>query len=124
MVEEMVGLGFKRIELSHGIRISLVPGILQAVEEGWLKFPRCIIFVRCRRSVQHAAPNLYQPSAADSRELRLWRRYTEQTLDFAVSVGAKHVVMHSGSTWYFFGSPEAKVGAAGSSKRSSRRSIC
>ena len=32
MVEEMVSLGFKRIELSHGIRLSLVPGILQAVE--------------------------------------------------------------------------------------------
>ena len=33
MVEEILELGFKRIELSHGIRISLVPGILKAVEE-------------------------------------------------------------------------------------------
>ncbi|HBM85669.1 MAG TPA: sugar phosphate isomerase/epimerase [Opitutae bacterium] len=109
MVEEIVGLGFKRIELSHGVRISLVPGILQAVEEGLVEISSVHNFCPLPRSVQHAAPNLYQPSAVDSRELNLWRRYTEQTLDFAVSVGAKHVVMHSGSTWYFFGSPEGKL---------------
>ena len=44
MVKEMTDLGFRRIELSHGIRMSLVPGILQAVEEGWLKYPLYIIF--------------------------------------------------------------------------------
>ncbi|MGK0177196.1 MAG: hypothetical protein ACI91V_001073, partial [Lentimonas sp.] len=33
MIDEMVGLGFKRIELSHGIRVSLVPGILKAIDE-------------------------------------------------------------------------------------------
>ena len=108
MVEEIVGLGFKRIELSHGVRISLVPGILQAVAEGLVEISSVHNFCPLPRSVQHAAPNLYQPSAVDSRELNLWRRYTEQTLDFAVSVGARHVVMHSGSTWYFFGSPEGK----------------
>jgi sugar phosphate isomerase/epimerase len=109
MVKEMVGLGFKRIELSHGVRISLVPGILQAVEEGLVEISSVHNFCPLPRSVQHAAPNLYQPSALDSRELALWRRYTEQTLDFAVSVHAKHVVMHSGSTWYFWGSPEDKL---------------
>ena len=36
MVEEMRALGFKRIELSHGIRISPVAGILKAVEEGMI----------------------------------------------------------------------------------------
>ena len=109
MVEEMVGLGFKRIELSHGIRISLVPGILRAVAEGLVEISSVHNFCPLPRSVQHAAPNLYQPSALDSRELELWRRYTEQTLDFTTSVGAKHVVMHSGSTWYFFSSPELKL---------------
>ena len=29
MLQEMAGLGFGHVELSHGIRISLVPGILQ-----------------------------------------------------------------------------------------------
>ena len=37
MLAEMAGLGFKHVELSHGIRIPLVPGILRAVEEGVVK---------------------------------------------------------------------------------------
>lgn len=108
MVEEMVELGFKRIELSHGIRISLVPGILQAVEEGLIEISSVHNFCPLPRSVQHAAPNLFQPSAADRRECALWKNYTEQTLDFATKVNANRVVMHSGSVWFFFGSPERK----------------
>ena len=109
MVEEMVALGFRRIELSHGVRISLIPGILRAVEEGLVEISSVHNFCPLPRSVQHAAPNLYQPSAVDARELALWLRYTEQTLNFALSVAARHVVMHSGSTWHFWGSPEAKL---------------
>lgn len=109
MVQEMIGLGFKRIELSHGIRISLVPGILQAVDEGIISISSVHNFCPLPRSVQHAAPNLYQPSAPDSRERALWRSYTEQTLDFATKVHADRVVMHSGSAWFFFGSPEDKL---------------
>ncbi len=111
MVEEIVGLGFKRIELSHGIRISLVPGILKAVEEGLVEISSVHNFCPLPNSVQHAAPNLYEPSTGDRRELRLWDQYTKQTLDFALKVGANRIVMHSGSTWYFFSSPEAKLEA-------------
>ncbi|WP_269522805.1 sugar phosphate isomerase/epimerase family protein [Coraliomargarita parva] len=109
MVEEMVGLGFKRIELSHGIRISLVPGILTAVEEGLVEISSVHNFCPLPNSVQHAAPNLYQPSSYDSREQTLWKKYSAQTFDFAVKVGAKKVVMHSGSVWFFFSSPEDKL---------------
>ena len=86
MVEEMVSLGFKRIELSHGIRLSLVPGILQAVEDGIVKISSVHNFCPLPNIVQHAAPNLFQPSSKDSRELTLWHNHTVQTLDFAVKV--------------------------------------
>lgn len=109
MVEEMLGLGFKRIELSHGIRLSLVPGILQAVEEGIVQISSLHNFCPLPGSVQHAAPNLYEPSSLDSREQGLWLRYSLQTLDFAVKVGADRVVMHSGSVSFFFVSPEARL---------------
>lgn len=109
MVEEMVGLGFKRIELSHGIRLSLVPGILQAVEEGIVEISSVHNFCPLPGSVQHAAPNLYQPSATDQREKALWHRYSLQTLDFAVKVGADRVVMHSGKVYFFFVSAEARL---------------
>lgn len=109
MIEEMVGLGFKRVELSHGIRISLVPGILKAVEEKLIEVSSVHNFCPLPNGVQSAAPNLYQPSAIDSRERMLWERYTLQTFDFAVKVGAPRIVMHSGSTWYFFQGPERKL---------------
>ena len=108
MVEEMVGLGFKRIELSHGIRISLVPGILKAVEEKLVEVGSVHNFCPIPPSAWQAAPNLFEPASTDKQERELWKRYTERTLDFAVKVGAPKVVMHSGSAWFFFGSPEAK----------------
>jgi sugar phosphate isomerase/epimerase len=111
MVEEMVGLGFKRIELSHGIRMSLVPGILKAVEEGLVTISSVHNFCPLPGSVQHAAPNLYEPSSKDEREKNLWWRYSMQTLDFAVKVHAGCVVLHSGSVRFFFRSQEAALEA-------------
>lgn len=107
MIDEVLGLGFKRIELSHGIRMSLVPGILKAVEEGIIEVSSVHNFCPLPNMVQHAAPNLYQPSSSDGRERDLWHRYSLQTLDFAVKVGAPRVVMHSGSVHFFFFSPGA-----------------
>lgn len=109
MIEEMLSLGFKRIELSHGIRLSLVPGILKAVEEGMVEISSVHNFCPLPGSVQHAAPNLYQPSSRDSRERDLWLRYSMQTLQFALKVGADRIVMHSGSVYFFFVSAEARL---------------
>lgn len=109
MVKEMTGLGFRRIELSHGIRMSLVPGILQAVEEGMVEISTLHNFCPLPASAQHAAPNLFKPTSSDAREQALWQRYTLQTLLFAQKLKADKVVLHSGSVWFFFGSPERKL---------------
>ena len=109
MVEEIVSLGFKRMELSHGIRLLLVPGILQAIEEGLIEVSSVHNFCPLPGSVQHAAPNLYEPSASDVRERNLWLRYTQQTMAFAVRVGAQRLVMHSGSVNFFLVSAELQL---------------
>ena len=109
MVEEMVSLGFKRIELSHGIRVSLVPGALKAIDKGLVEISSVHNFCPLPSGVLHAAPNLYQPSASNKRELSSWDRYTRQTFDFAKKTGAKKVVIHSGSIRFFFRSPEKKL---------------
>ena len=109
MVEEIVSLGFKRMELSHGIRLLLVPGILQAIEEGLIEVSSVHNFCPLPGSVQHAAPNLYEPSASDLRERNLWLRYTQQTMAFAVRVGAQRLVMHSGSVNFFLISAELQL---------------
>lgn len=109
MVHEMVGLGFMRIELSHGIRFSLVPGILKAVDEGLVEISSVHNFCPLPGGVNCPAPNLYEPSTSDKRELSCWSRYTQKTFDFAKRTGAKKVVMHSGSVRFFFQSPEKKL---------------
>lgn len=119
MVQEMVGLGFGHIELSHGIRITLVPGILRAVEEGIVKIGSTHNFCPLPTGVNHAAPNLFEPSALEAREHEQWLRHTKRSIDFAAQVKARVLVCHLGSVPFTWFNPEkaleryaAKRGAA------------
>src|SRR5262249_28881134 len=97
MLREIRDLGFEYAELSHGTRISLVPGILQAVDAGEIKISSLHNFCPLPIGVNHSAPNLYQFSAERSRERELAERYTLKTLEFAARLKAPVVVLHSGS---------------------------
>lgn len=109
MVKEIADLGFKYMELSHGIRLSLVPGILKAIEENLVQVSSVHNFCPLPHGINHPAPNLYEPSTSDYREATQWGRYTKQTMDLAVRIGASRVVLHSGSVRFFFNSPEKKL---------------
>jgi sugar phosphate isomerase/epimerase len=111
MLQEMAGLGFEYAELSHGVRITLVPGILKAVEEGVIKIASCHNFCPLPTGVTHAAPNLYMPSSADPRERDQWLRQSKRTIDFAAQVKAQKVVLHLGSVEFFWFNPANKVDA-------------
>lgn len=109
MLQEMAGLGFEWVELSHGIKIILVPGILKAVEDGVIKVASCHNFCPLPAGVTHAAPNLYLPSSADARERDQWLRQSKRTIDFAHEVKAPKVVLHLGSTEFFWFNPVRAV---------------
>jgi sugar phosphate isomerase/epimerase len=109
MLVEMRQLGFRRVELSHGIRLALVPGILQALAEGVVEVSSVHNFCPLPGSVTYAAPNLFQPSTTRRSELAMWHLYSRQTIEFAKRVGAPHVVMHSGSVQFHFGSPVSVI---------------
>jgi len=111
MLKEIASLGFQWVELSHGIRITLVPGILRAVEEGIIKVSSCHNFCPLPTGVMHAAPNIYLPSSADARERDQWLRHSKRTVDFAHQVKAPKVVLHLGSTEFFWFNPARKVDA-------------
>jgi sugar phosphate isomerase/epimerase len=83
--------------LSHGTRISLLPGILEAVDAGEIKISSLHNFCPLPMGVNYAAPNLYQFSAHRTRERELAERYTLKTIEFATRVKAPVVVLHSGS---------------------------
>lgn len=111
MVKEMVDLGFDRIELSHGIRITLVPGILRALQEGLVSVSSTHNFCPLPTGITQAAPNLFQPSSAEYREHELWLRHTRRSIDFAAQVGSTVLVCHLGSVSYLWLNPAVRLSA-------------
>jgi sugar phosphate isomerase/epimerase len=97
MLREIRELGFQFAELSHGTRISLVPGILDAVAAGEMKISSLHNFCPLPMGVNHAAPNLYQFSDERPRQRELAERYTLKTIEMAARLEAPVVVLHSGS---------------------------
>lgn len=111
MVKEMVGLGFTHIELSHGIRIVLVPGILRAVEEGLVQISSTHNFCPLPTGITQAAPNLFEASAWETREHDQWLRHTKRSIDFAAQVKARVLVLHLGRARFFWFNPRKKLEA-------------
>jgi len=97
MLREIAELGFEYAELSHGIRLSLVPGILDAVDKGDIKISSLHNFCPLPLGVTHAAPNLYEFSSENSRDRELAVKHTQKTFEFATRVKARIVVLHLGS---------------------------
>jgi sugar phosphate isomerase/epimerase len=108
MLREVQSLGFEWVELSHGIRISLVPGILRAIESGVVKVSSVHNFCPLPTGYTAPAPNIYMPSADDRRECDQWLRQTRRTIDFAKQVGARVVVLHLGAVEFFWFNPVNK----------------
>jgi len=96
-LREIRDLGFEYAELSHGTRLSLVPGILEAVDAGEMKISSLHNFCPLPMGVTHAAPNLFKFSAEQRRERELAEKHTLKTLEFAERVKAPAVVLHLGS---------------------------
>ena len=97
MLREIRDLGFEYAELSHGIRVSLMPGIMEAVDAGDIKISTLHNFCPLPMGINHAAPNLYEFSSEKPRDQELALRHTLKTLEFASRVKAKLVVLHFGS---------------------------
>jgi sugar phosphate isomerase/epimerase len=96
MLQEIVELGFDYIELGHGIRLSLMPGIQEMFDQGKVRFSSLHNFCPLPVEVMHASPDCYQISAAYSKERDRAIKHTLQTIDFAQRLGAPFVVLHLG----------------------------
>jgi sugar phosphate isomerase/epimerase len=97
LLREIRELGFDYAELSHDTRVSLLPGILDAVAAGEIKISSLHNFCPLPMGVSYAAPNLYQFSAEKPRERELALKHTLKTIEFAARVKAPLVVLHLGS---------------------------
>jgi sugar phosphate isomerase/epimerase len=97
MLREIREMGFEYAELSHGIRISLLPGIFEAVAAGEMKISTLHNFCPLPMGINHAAPNIFKFTSDDRRERENAWRHTVKTLETAERVGAKLVVLHMGA---------------------------
>src|SRR5678809_37754 len=97
MLREIRDLGFEYAELSHGIRISLLPGILEAVDAGEIKISSLHNFCPLPMGVDRPAPNIFKFTSDNPRERENAYKHTIKTLDTAVRVNARLVVLHMGA---------------------------
>jgi sugar phosphate isomerase/epimerase len=111
MLREIANLGFTHAELSHGIRIVLLPGVIRAVEEGVIKISSTHNFCPLPTGITQSAPNLFEPSVSDHREHEQWLRHTKRSLDFAAQMKSRVLVMHLGSVKFFWLNPARKLKA-------------
>jgi sugar phosphate isomerase/epimerase len=96
MLREIRELGFEHAELSHGIRISLLPGIFEAVDAGEIKISTLHNFCPLPMGINHAAPNLFKFTSEDRRERENAFKHTLKTIETAARVHARLVVLHMG----------------------------
>lgn len=90
-------MGFDYAELSHGIRLGLLPGIIEAVEAGEIRISSLHNFCPLPIGIHYPAPNLFKFTALDRRERDNAWKHTLKTLDTAARLKAQLVVLHMGA---------------------------
>lgn len=97
MCEEIRQLGFEAIEVSHGMPLSLLPGVLRAVESGRICVRGVHNFCPAPIEVKGDAPDAYRLTSHRESDRARAMRLTEETLMVAERLGARYVVLHMGS---------------------------
>ena len=96
MISELLEFGFDRVELGHGIRLSLIPGIQKMAEKGAVQFSSLHNFCPLPVEITRASPDCLQYSSYREAERERAVKQTFQTIDYAVRLGAPYVVLHCG----------------------------
>ena len=89
-------LGFDSIELGHGIRLSLMPGIQKMFDSGQVQFSSLHNFCPLPVEVMVASPDCYEFSGVSPEERERAVKQSFQTIDFAERLNARFVVLHLG----------------------------
>lgn len=97
MVQEIIDMGFDTLEISHGLKVSLLPGILHAYQQGRFKVSGVHNFCPSPTEVMIDAPDCYEFTSHRQFERERALRLTLETFDLAKRLDAKYVVLHMGS---------------------------
>lgn len=96
MIDEILELGVDTVELSHGLRITHMPGIQRAFEAGKMKVAGVHNFFPAPINVIQDSPDYYQFTShrAEDRDLAL--KYTKKSIENGRQYGASYIVLHMG----------------------------
>lgn len=89
--------GFEWIEVSHGTKISLLPGLLEAVAAGEVKVSSLHNFCPAPVEVLIDAPDAYEFTSPNVSERYRAVKLTLKTIEMAGRFGTDRVVVHLGS---------------------------
>jgi len=96
MLAELQELGFDAVELSHGIRAPLLPGVQKVVEAGGVRVSSVHNFCPLPVEVLTPSPDCLLFSTHREAERDRAVRQTLQTIDWAARLGAPVVIIHCG----------------------------
>lgn len=113
MVEEILDMGFRAIELSHGIHAPLLEGILAAKERHRFSVSSVHNFLPMPVEVLADAPDCYEFSSHRAGDRARALRLSKQSIDWAQRLGAPVVVVHCGRIPARLTSPLRKIVEAG-----------
>ncbi len=97
MCDEIRELGFEYIEASHGLSLSMLPGIIKAVDEGRIKVAGVHNFCPAPIEVPGDAPDAYPFTSHRPEARERAMRLSRETLMTAARLGARYVVLHMGN---------------------------
>lgn len=103
MLDELAELGFKHMELGHGIRVSQLEGVLKRVEQGRVSIVSLHNFCPMPVEIMGDSPDCYTFTSHREADRNRAIKLTLQTIDYAQRVGAQLVVLHGGTVpmkWY------------------------
>ena len=96
VVDEIVALGFRRIEIGYAFQETQVPGLLSRLRDGTVAADSVHAYSPVPLGAPGGHPELFLPAATEEDTRRLAIFHLRRTLGFAAAVGARVIVVHAG----------------------------
>ncbi len=97
MIEEILDMGFKHVELGYDLRHDLVPGVQHMVKENAVTVNSVHNFCPIPLGAPKGHPELFTFASTQPHIRESAVRHTVQTIQFAAEIGASTVISHSGN---------------------------
>lgn len=96
LIEEILSLGLQHAELGYKLTLSQTDGVTQCVSRGEIAIPSVHSYCPVPLGVPYGHPELFSPSCRPEMDRRAAVTHLIRNLEFASSVGARHLVIHAG----------------------------